>query len=252
MTDNQLEELIRVDGPSYLGTLISDEVTRAELDYQNFRSRALNVVTTAGGIVTLITGLLAIAIGTTAVVVTYECKVLLIVALVLLLVSACLALGINLPQRVQAAHEGELATFVKREWGHRGWEQRTAEFLVTYLASLRSDNKHSSRLLKFSIGAEILGLVFLAAAAVTILDSAGHTVPQPTATVVRVTLTPKGSTAVQSLCNSPHRGSLVGDMPLHPSGPDDLLVITPIGQQPCAGIQLRLTLAEVLGVSSVT
>ena len=156
-----------------LGSFVGSEVTRAEQIFQNFRSRALNLITTSGGLVTLVSGLLAIAIGTETSVVPVSARWTIGISLASFIASTIYALFINKPVKIQFSNEDELAKLVANDWDDEGWGQSVASHLVVYLTSLRKDNVRTSRLLTVSIALQISGITFIAISAFLILLHAG-------------------------------------------------------------------------------
>jgi len=152
-----------------LGSFVASEVARAELIFQNFRSRALSLITTSGGLVTLVSGLLAIAIGTGKSTVPVDARWTVSISLFSFVVSTIFALMINTPKRIKSSDEADLAKLVENDWNDSGWGQRVAELLVVYLTSLRKDNVRTSKLLTKSIALQISGIFFIAVSAFLIL-----------------------------------------------------------------------------------
>lgn len=156
-------------GPNALGAYVATEVSRAEQDYQNVRSRALSLVTTSGGLVALISGLLAIAEGTSSSVIPKDSEWTIGVALSFFIVSTVCALAINLPQTVVSGDVTKLGALVDCHWDDTGWDKSVATILVEYLVSLRKDNTRNATWLRWSILFQILGIAFIAVSAFLIL-----------------------------------------------------------------------------------
>ena len=156
-----------------LGSFIASEVTRAEQIFQNFRSRALNLITTSGGLVTLVSGLLAIAIGTQNSVVPIAARWTISISLASFIISAICALLINKPAKISSSDEKYLKKYVENDWDAEGWGKSVAAQLVVYLASLRNNNVRTSKLLTTSIALQISGISFIAITAFLVLLHAG-------------------------------------------------------------------------------
>ena len=156
-------------GPNALGEYVAAEVTRAELDYQNVRSRALSLVAASGGLVALVSGLLAIAAGSSKSAVPSDSEWTIGIALGFFVISTICALEINLPQQVISGDVSKLGSLVECHWDDTGWDKSVATILVQYLASLRKDNSRNAKWLKASIGLQILGISFIAVSAILIL-----------------------------------------------------------------------------------
>lgn len=152
-----------------LGAYIASEVGRAELDYQNVRTRSLSLITTSGGLLTIVSGLLAVGVGTANAIVPTDSRWTVAIALVAFLASAVCGLIINFPQRVVSSDETQLGGLVENDWSESGWDQEVAKVLVTYLTSLRDDTSHTIKWLKASISLQICGIGFVGLTAILIL-----------------------------------------------------------------------------------
>jgi hypothetical protein len=152
-----------------LGTYIASEVARAELDYQNVRTRSLSLITTSGGLLTLVASLLAVGVGTANAIVPTDSRWTVAIALVAFLSSAVCGLIINLPQRVISSDETQLGGIIEQHWSESGWDEEVAKVLVTYLVSLRDDTGHTSKWLRAAITLQICGIGFVGLTAILIL-----------------------------------------------------------------------------------
>lgn len=161
-----------VAGPNELGAYIAAEVTRTEQDYQNVRSRALNLVATSGGLVALVTGLLAIAAKTITSAIPTDSRWTIAIAMGSFIASTICALVVNYPQRVVSGDLTKLGALVECHWEDSGWDKSVAQILVTYLISLRKDNNHSAKWLKASITLQIAGIAGLGIATFMIIQHA--------------------------------------------------------------------------------
>jgi hypothetical protein len=153
-----------------LGELITSEVTRAEADYQNVRSRALSIVAVAGGLVTLLSGLLTIAAGSKAHLLSLAGRWVLGCALIAYVLAAISALIVNVPSEVDAPTPEALGTLVESNWDDDGWDKSVATVLTTYLGSLVNANKSKNRWLIAAIVCEIAGIAFTAVLAILIVQ----------------------------------------------------------------------------------
>lgn len=147
---------------SDLGAYVASEAAGAERDYQNVRSRALNLVTTSGGFVALVSGLLAIAIGSSKATVPTDSRWMIAVSLASFVASTVFALLINRPQLVMGSKAEQLKTFVENDWDSDGWDRSIAKIRVEYIKSLRKDNRTTAKWLSNSIGFQIGGITFIA------------------------------------------------------------------------------------------
>jgi hypothetical protein len=141
-----------------LGAHIATEVTRAETDYQNVRSRALSIVGVTSGLVTLITALLGVAEAEKLTAILGAARWSLFGGLVIFVLSTLCALLINRPQDITASNTDSLTTLVANDWDDEGWDRSVAEFLVKYLATLRNDNKRTASLLRWAIAFQLGGV----------------------------------------------------------------------------------------------
>lgn len=153
-----------------LGAFVAAEVTRAEQDYQNVRTRAINLTGISGTVVALTSGLLAIAVhSSNSSAIPTDARWMVATALALFVASTVTALIINFPSRVTASkidgNEG-LARLVADDWGDEGWDQRVAQMQVKYLASLRDSNGLKANLLALTIALQASGMASLAIAVV--------------------------------------------------------------------------------------
>jgi hypothetical protein len=155
--------------PNPFGAYIASEVARAELDFQNVRSRSLSLITTSGGLLTLVAGLLAVGVGSSNAIVPTDSRWTVAVALVAFLASAVCGLLINFPQGVVSSDEKKLGAIVKDHWNDTTWDQDVATALVKYLVSLRADTRYTVKLLKASISLQISGVGFVGLTAILIL-----------------------------------------------------------------------------------
>lgn len=155
-----------------LGNLVQSEVSRAEVDLQGFRARALSVLAVSGGLVTLASGFFAIATGAThQVKITPAERWLLGVAFFFYVASAITALLVNRPRDVDLPDPTALQGFVDNNWNDTGWDKQASSVLATYLVSLKDLNKRNSWWLTAAIGLEILGVALTAVVAILVI---GH------------------------------------------------------------------------------
>ena len=68
-----------------------------------------------------------------------------------------------------AAVVGPKKALGKKGWDDTGWDKSVAEFLLTYLASLRIANKNSARWLTAAISFEIAGITLTAVRAFLVM-----------------------------------------------------------------------------------
>jgi len=156
---------------SDLGSLIAAEVTRAEADFQAFRTRALGIVSVAGGLVTLVAGFLSIAAGTNKDILPTEARCTVLLALLSYVAATVLALVINVPASVRFARPQNLESFARENWDNEGWDQQAAIVLATYLTSLREANERAAKWLTGAIACEIGGIFFTAVMALLVIGS---------------------------------------------------------------------------------
>jgi hypothetical protein len=102
--------------PNQLGLYIASEVARAEQDYQNVRSRSLNLMTVSGGLVALVTGLLTVAAGTVKSVIPSNARWTVATAMGAFILSTVCALKINWPQNVESSEETKLNELIDNSW----------------------------------------------------------------------------------------------------------------------------------------
>ena len=155
---------------SPLGTLIDDEVGRAESDIAAKRTRAQSVLTASGALVTLLTGLLAVAVSQDAGLhFTSLSKTLAGTALFAFVAATVCVLFLYMPAPAVAAKEDDLARLARDDWGDETFDRDVAMFLVDYLRSLRGVNESLSRFLRAAITCEVLGVALTAVLAMTLL-----------------------------------------------------------------------------------
>jgi hypothetical protein len=158
--------------PNEFGSYIQSEVATAEQDLQNFRSRALSIITTSGGLVALVSGLLAIAIGSKEEVVSADARWTIGIALGSFVISTAFALIINLPQKASTGDANTFGALIQDHWNDSNWDQQIAQIRVAYLLSLRKINFHDAIWLAASIALQIFGIAFIAVSAFLILAHA--------------------------------------------------------------------------------
>lgn len=153
-----------------LGSLVKDEVARAESDYSTLRTRAQAVLTVAGLLVTALAGLLVIALGRndslslspfTSAVVAFT--------LVAFVAASVIVLLIFLPSTVEWPETSALGRHVSHDWSATGWDQQVAQVLVTYLTSLRTANAALAKKLALAIFFQVLGILGLTLMVLTLL-----------------------------------------------------------------------------------
>jgi hypothetical protein len=174
------------ESPNQLGLTISTEVTRAETDYQNVRSRALSVIGLSGGLVALVSGSIAIAAGSNKVdFAPLPARIALLLALLSFIVASVLALLINRPGTVNALTADELKDYAENHWDDDGWDQQTAVYLTSYLGSLRISNDSTASKLTTAIWFEIAGVALTGLTALLIMYHL-PTSTQPVSPVITV------------------------------------------------------------------
>jgi hypothetical protein len=154
-----------------LGNVISTEVTRAESDLDNFRSRGLGILGVSGGLVTLTTGFITVASGAAhKEVLAADQRWVLGVGFAAYVLAAVFALFTNVPQKVKLADAENLENFVQNDWDDEGWDKQEALLGARYLKSLRKVTRRNARLLLAAIIFEIVGIGFTAAIAFVVLE----------------------------------------------------------------------------------
>jgi hypothetical protein len=153
-----------------LGAFIAAEVARAEIDFQNFRARALNVVGVAGGLVTLVGGFLAIAAGGRKDFLPTSGRWSVLIAVLAYVLSTAAALIVNRPVDAEEAKPADLLRYAQEEWSDEGWDQKVAEVSARYLASLRMLNRTAAKWLTAAIGLEIIGIAATALTALLVVQ----------------------------------------------------------------------------------
>jgi hypothetical protein len=159
------------------GSIIADEVARAEADLTAFRSRALTVVTTSAGVVALLTGLVTFAasaseedqgLSTSAV-------VLAAIALAAFVAAGAVAMTANVPRTITWPDADDLADCTtESRWSDGEPESEhqrvVAEVLVEYLRSLRLIGGTTALLLTLAIALQVAGLAVASIAAVITMN----------------------------------------------------------------------------------
>lgn len=153
-----------------LGSFIAAEVTRAEVDYQGGRARALSIVGVAGGLVTLIGGFLAIAAGSQKDFLPKSDRWTVVVAVFAYVAATVAALIVNAPAKVTDAKPAALLGFAQNNWNDEGWDQQVAILLAKYLSSLCETNSKAARWLIGAIACEIAGIAATAAMVLLIVQ----------------------------------------------------------------------------------
>ena len=153
-----------------LGTLIADEVKRAEVDFSALRTRGQAVLTASGGLVTLLAAVLALAVGKDQRLVlgglTGSAAV---VGLTMFVVATAFVLLMFLPSDVEVPQAADLERFAREEWESQGWDQQVAILLTKYLTSLRDANAGLAKKLIAAIVAEVLGIGAVALMALSLV-----------------------------------------------------------------------------------
>jgi hypothetical protein len=156
---------------NYLGANVAAEVSRAEQDYQNVRSRALSLVGVSGGLVALVSGLLAIAAGSAKPVLPPNSRWTIGAALLAFVLSTICALCDQSAWGSYGERCPSLRDLVNKDWDDTGWDRQVASILVDYLESLRKDNEGNANWLIASIAFQILGIALTAVMAILILTN---------------------------------------------------------------------------------
>jgi hypothetical protein len=144
--------------PNALGDLIASEVKRAEDDYQGVRSKALSVVTLAGGLVTLLSGLLTIAASSRTNLLRSDGRWVMGFAIGAFVGAGIIALWVNVPSTVESPKPEALKTLVENNWDDEGWDQKTTKVMATYLISMSKANNSKAWWLIGAISFEIVGI----------------------------------------------------------------------------------------------
>jgi hypothetical protein len=140
--------------------LIADEMKKDEADLDAFRSRALNVLSVAGGLVTLTSGLIALSVSADKNVLEGWAWLPLILALVAYLAASVMALSANLPTDVDRPGSDDLEELASDGWSddELAASQSVAQVRVVYLRSLRALSTKVSRRLQLALGAEVVAI----------------------------------------------------------------------------------------------
>lgn len=162
------------DAGSSYGQLISDQLARERSHKTNLEARGITVVTTSGTLTTL---LFALTAGLTTVAkfkLLGSAKLPLLLALISFVVAAALGLVTNMPLKYQEPTPRGLAHLVNANYwtGPKEIGQlRVAAAQVTTLSAARSANNLKVILLLGAILSELLAVIFLSWAIITILYS---------------------------------------------------------------------------------
>ena len=157
--------------PNALGRFVSDEVTRAETDFDSYRSRSTAVIATSTSVVGLAGGLTALAASKTAAHWSEWSLFFLGLAIGCFVGAIVLGLLVHAPIDVQAADEAELKPLIDGHWDSSGWDRQIALMQVDYLKSLRKANGKFALLFLWSLVLQALGVIAVGALAVTIVSS---------------------------------------------------------------------------------
>lgn len=153
-----------------LGNLISAECTRAEKDFDAFRSRGASVLTASGGLVTLLGAVLALAVGKDEhLVLDGVTGVAAIAALLAFVVAAIFVLTMYAPFEADAPKADELATYADKNWSDTGWDQQAAKVMTIYLKSMRVANGKLGNRLLGAIVSEVIGIGAVALMALSLV-----------------------------------------------------------------------------------
>lgn len=155
-----------------LGALIQAEVSRAEGDLKEIRSRGQAVLTVSGALVTLLAAVVALAVGKDA---KLELTGLTMgataVALLAFVVATVFVLFILGPASVLAVSGGDLSKYARNNWQDAGWDKQVAIVSTIYLESLRRANGRLNNRLRGAVAAEVVGI---AAASLMVMSLFGQ------------------------------------------------------------------------------
>ncbi len=155
-----------------LGAQIAVEVERAEADMQTFRSRGQAVLTVAGGLVAVMAGILTFAAGDDSVVLNGSAKACAASALTLFFTASVAVAVMFRPLPVQAPTVDGLRESLDAHWENPRMDETVALNNLKHLRSLRDVNHHLANLLQLAVGAQVAGLLCVAALTLVLLHQA--------------------------------------------------------------------------------
>jgi hypothetical protein len=152
--------------------LIDDQL-KGEIDRRTaIESRGLQIITSAGGIVALLFALAAVVTNLKSFQPSAGTKAVLCVALVLLLAASVCGIATSGLGEYGAAADNALGNLLKDEYW-RGdvvvAQRRVAELEVNLIGIARAANDTKARIVRGGLACEILGIVAVAVAVLTIL-----------------------------------------------------------------------------------